>query len=112
MILNTTCSSCKEDIRVKSKASTRPDLQMERGTEFMVNCLKCGNTEKKHVNDVRAESSKLAVLIGFVVGVIVTIILFTMFGAIGTVSGIIPLLFWQQQTNASKAFNSYMVRRK
>lgn len=112
MVLYTNCKSCKATITIKSNASTRPDLQMEKGTEFNVNCSECGSIEKKHVNDVRAEEGKQIVFIGVVLGVIVTIVLWRLFGAIGAVSMVIPILFWKQQINATKIFNSYMVRRK
>jgi len=55
MKLVTRCKSCNKDIRIKSGASTRPDLQMEKGDEFNVNCQNCGKILKKHVNDVKAE---------------------------------------------------------
>ncbi len=112
MKLVTHCNSCKKNIKIKSSASTRPDLQMEKGTEFNVNCQNCGKIEKKHVNDVKAESSKILILIGVVIGIVVTVVLWSYYGAIGTVSIIIPVLFWQQQMNSTKAFNSYFVRRK
>lgn len=106
------CKSCKKDIKIKSNASTRPDLQMEKGDEFIVNCSKCGKTERKHVNDVRAEPNNTVLLVGAIIGVLVTVFLWMFYGAIGTVSIIIPILFWQQQTIATKSFNSYMIRRK
>ncbi len=112
MTLYTNCTSCKADIRIKSNAFTRPDLQMEKGTEFNVNCSECETIQKKHVNDVRAEEGKLMLLIGIVLGIIVTIVLCSLYGAIGTASIVIPILFWQQQIKATKTFNSYMVKRK
>lgn len=112
MKLITRCNSCKKDIIIKSNAATRPDLQMEKGDEFNVNCLSCGKLEKKHVNDIRAEASKNIMLIGVSIGIIATIILWTVFGAIGTLGIAIPLLLWYQQMEATKAFNSYMIRRK
>ncbi len=112
MNLTTQCKSCKKDIRIKSNALTRADLQMEKGDEFNVECINCGERETKHVNDVKAEPSQSIILIGVGIGVIVTFILLIYFGAIGTVSVIIPILFWRQQMNACKSFNSYMVRRK
>lgn len=112
MKLITQCSACKKDVRIKSSASTRPDLQMEKGDEFMINCQNCGNLEKKHVNVVRAEPNNVIILIGVGIGVLSAFILWNIFGAIGTVSVLIPVLFWYQQMNATKAFNSYMIRRK
>ena len=112
MKLYTNCKSCKEDIKIKSSASTRPDLQMEKGNEFNVNCQSCGKMEKKHVNDIKAEPNKMVLLIGVGIGILATIFLWDFYGAIGTVSIIIPVLFWQQQMNATRGFNSYLIRRK
>lgn len=112
MNLYTHCKSCKRDIKIKSSASTRPDLQMEKGDEFIVNCQNCGKMEKKHVNDIKAEPSNTIIFIGVGVGILSTIFLWIYFGAIGIVSMMIPVLFWQQQTSATKSFNSYLIRRK
>ena len=112
MNLYTNCKSCKKDIKIKSSASTRPELQMEKGDEFNVNCQNCGKMEKKHVNDIKAEPNKMILLFGIGVGILATIFLWTFYGAIGTVSIIIPVLFWQQQMNSTKGFNSYLIRRK
>lgn len=112
MKLSTYCKSCKKDIRIKSNASTRPELQMEKGTEFNVNCQNCGKVEKKHVNDIKAEPNNILILIGAGIGIIATIILWNFYGAIGTISITIPVFLWRQQMIATKVFNSYMVRRK
>ncbi|WP_425077850.1 hypothetical protein [Psychroserpens sp. S379A] len=112
MNLYTRCNSCKKDIRIKSSAPTRPELQMEKGEEFQVNCQNCGKIEKKHINDIKAEPNNKIILVGIGIGVLVTIILWNYFGAIGTVSVAIPILLWQQQMSATKTFNSYMIRRK
>ena len=58
MQLYTHCNSCKSTIKIASKAATRPDLQMEKGDEFTVNCQNCGAMQKKHVNDIKAEPNK------------------------------------------------------
>ena len=112
MKLVTRCKSCKKDIIIKSNAATRPDLQMQKGDEFKVNCLSCGNIETKHVNDVKAEANNIIILIGVALGIIASITLWVLYGAIGTVGLAIPLLFWYQQMDAKKAFNSYMIKRK
>lgn len=105
------CKSCKKDIKIKSSALTRPELQMEKGDEFNVNCKNCGVIEKKHINDIVAEPNKIILLLGILLGVLMTIFLWIYFGAIGTVSIAIPLLFWQQQNNETKGFNSYTIKR-
>jgi hypothetical protein len=85
---------------------------MEKGTEFEVNCKQCGTSEKKHVNDFKAESSKSIIIFGVVIGIFATAVLFYFYGAIATLTFAIPLIFWQQQLKATKAFNSYLVRRR
>lgn len=112
MKLYTNCKSCKTEITIKSNASTRPDLQMEKGDEFNVNCLNCGKLEKKHVNDIKAQPNKLILLIGLLLGIFATLFLWIIYGAIGVLSIIIPLIFLQQQMSATKGFNSYMIRRE
>lgn len=108
----TYCTSCKKEIKIKTNASTRPDLQMEKGSEFIVNCQNCGKKEKKHVNDIKADVNNKIIVIGVIVGVIISTVLFFYFGLIGALGFTIPLIFWQQQMAAKKAFNSYMIRRK
>lgn len=112
MNLYVTPSTCKESVKIKSSASTRADLQMEKGDEFPINCPKSGKMVKVHVNDVRAEINKTIIFIGLAIGIVATVVLWTIYGAIGTISGVIPVLFWQQEMSAVKSFNSFMIRRK
>ncbi|MEH6537395.1 MAG: hypothetical protein V7719_13435 [Psychroserpens sp.] len=112
MLRYTYCTSCKKDFIIKSQATTRPDLQMEKGDEFVLNCKNCGKTEKKHINDVKAEIDNRLLIASLALGVIATVVLWIYFGAIGTASAIIPLLIWQQQMSSVKTFNSYMIKRK
>lgn len=114
MKLTTRCSSCKKDIKIKYSASTRPDLQMERGDEFIVNCQNCGKIEKKHVNDVRAEINNIVILSGIGLAIIAKLGIWMVSGRIGYAAiGLgIPILLWYQQMDATKGFNSYRIRRK
>jgi hypothetical protein len=112
MNLYTICNSCKESIKIKSGAAARPDLQMEKGDEFNINCQKCGKIDKVHVNDVKAEPNKQVLIIGLVTGIFFSAFLWFFYGAIAAICIAIPYLFWQQQMNAIKSFNSYMIRRK
>ena len=112
MKLYARCKSCKNELKIKSNAQTRPDLQMEKGEELKLNCLNCGKVDKVHINDIRAEQNKRIILIGLIFGIIATIVLWYYFGAIGTVSAIIPVLFWQTEMKSVKAFNSYLIKRK
>lgn len=112
MKLVTRCKSCNKDIIIKFNAATRPDLQMQKGDEFQVNCLNCGNRETKHVNDIKAEANNVIILIGVAIGIIASAVLWVLYGALGTLGLAIPVLFWYQQMDATKGFNSYMIKRK
>ena len=112
MNLITYCKSCKKDIKIKSNASTRPDLQMEKGDEFKVSCKSCGKTAIRHVNEIKAEPDNILILSGVAIGVFATIILWQLYGAIGVISIAIPILIWKQQINATRVFNAYSIRKK
>ncbi|MGJ8744658.1 hypothetical protein [Polaribacter sp.] len=112
MNLYTVCRSCKESNNLKFEAITRPDLQMQIGSEFDFKCAKCGNSEKVHINDVSAEPNKKIMRIGLIIGIVLAIFLFYFYGAIAMVSIIIPFLFWQVEIQSIRSFNGYMIRRK
>ncbi len=54
MKLLTKCTSCRQQIKVKSIASTRPELASEKGDEFNIICTHCASNIKVHANDVEA----------------------------------------------------------
>ncbi len=112
MDLYTNCTSCKKEIKVKSNAKTRAELQMEVGDEISLNCQNCGNFIKRHVNKVRAKSSNTIMLLGVGLGVVFTVVLWYFYGAIGTASIGIPIIIWQLQEQVIRGFNSYMIKRK
>ena len=112
MQLITHCDGCKEIIPVKSNASTRPDLEMEKGEVFVVNCQKCGKMNSRHVNDIYARINKWLMLGIVGVSLVVTLVLWSMIGLISTITAVIPALAYGQQNQAVSGFNRYKVRRK
>jgi DNA-directed RNA polymerase subunit RPC12/RpoP len=112
MLLYTACQSCKEEVPIRSSASTRPDLEMDKGETFEINCQKCGSRHNVHVDDVRAKQNKAIIIAGVGIGLLTTVFLWDFFGAISTISLTIPILIWQQQMNAAHTFNSYRSYRK
>lgn len=78
MTLVTACTSCKEEIKIKSNALTRPDLAMEKGDEFGINCPHCGKYQKKHVNDISARQNNFIIIGGIGLGIIVTLIMWNL----------------------------------
>ncbi|MEL7123994.1 MAG: hypothetical protein AAFO07_31440 [Bacteroidota bacterium] len=111
MKLYTPCKSCGHEISIKSFAATRSDLEKDKGEILQLNCPECGTNQERHVNDVKAKASKYILIGAIIISVLVTAILWTILGAIGTVSGTIPVLAWVQERKAVKAFNSYKVRK-
>jgi len=91
--------------------STRPELRQQKGDEFNVNCPDCGTNTKKHVNDVTAYPSYTIALGGILLSFIVTAVLWGFVGLVGTITFLIPIIIYKQQSNSVHAFNSYLVRR-
>ncbi len=109
MKLITQCNYCSSEIKVKSYAPTRPDLEMHKGEKFKVTCSQCGRPQEKQANDVRAIASNIILIGGVVISIVVTVLLWKMLGAIGTVSIIIPILIYNSELRAVALFNSYRV---
>lgn len=106
MKLFTYCNSCNEEVPIKSYASTKPELAMEKGEHFSVNCKFCGISMRKKINEVRAKPNKLILVVGLILSVMVTIALWNV-SLVGTISFGIPILIWQQQAKSVHAFNAY-----
>lgn len=85
---------------------------MQEGDEIKVQCKKCGRADKKHINKVDAIIDLRLILVGIILGLITTIILWNLYGAIGAVSLAIPFLMWIQESNSKSSFNKYTIRRK
>lgn len=111
MQLISNCDYCKEEIRIKSYASSRPALEMDKGERFEVRCEKCRKRQEKHVNDVRAKPSRLFITGGLIIGIVFTLVLWMFFGGIAVLSFAIPGLIWQQESKSVHGFNSYRTRR-
>jgi hypothetical protein len=112
MRLTYRCSSCKRENYLKENAETRPDLQLQiGGNEVRVNCKFCGKIDKKHINRITAKSDKRVLIIGFFVGVIVSIGLIYLFGFIASLAFSIPIMVWRYESDVAHKFNSYAIRR-
>lgn len=111
MIKYTKCPSCDKEQLVKAEASTRGDLQMKLGNEVRTNCNNCGKNYSSHINDITAKIDNRIIVGGAILSVIVTGFLWYYFGAIGTISIIIPGLFWKQQESGVRSFNRYKIKR-
>ncbi len=76
MKLYTNCKKCKKEIRFSTWEPDRTRLAMTQGKKLELKCKKCGQTQKYHVNELIAEESKIALIIGlliFLVGTPLTV---------------------------------------
>lgn len=83
---------------------------MKRGNMIRVQCPHCAADQERHVNQIHAEKSLFVTLIGIALGVCVTILLWEYYGAISSISFLIPLIVYQQQSSRQASFNSYTVK--
>ncbi|WKB82883.1 hypothetical protein [Cellulophaga omnivescoria] len=106
------CPSCKATNYYTPVIATRGDLHMKIGDSFDANCSSCNSKEKVHINKITAVQDKKLIVIGAVIGLVTAIILWSIFGAIGTVAVGIPIIFMTVESSATNAFNKYMIRRR
>ena len=111
MIKYTKCPGCKSEQVLKASANTRGDLQMKFGNEVKQNCSNCGKMYNAHLNEVKAKVDKRIIIAGVIVSVIATAFLWFMFGAVGVVSGVIPIIFWKQQESQVSSFNRFKIKK-
>lgn len=111
MPLKAYCPGCKEATSVRSNASTRVELEQEKGEILSLNCQHCGKNFPLHVNDVFAKPNSIILIGGFVLGVLLTAILWSYYGLVAGASLVIPILVYQQQNQVTSAFNKHRIRR-
>ncbi len=107
MKLLSKCIGCNENIKIKSFATNRPDLERDLGEKITVSCKKCHRKQTVHPNEVRAVENPFMTLFGLAMGILITVLLWGMLGAIGTISMGIPAMIFASETKAVKTFNSY-----
>jgi len=107
MKLITICNHCSHEIKVKSYAPTRPDLERLKGEKFKVTCKECLRTQQKAANDVYAVPSNIILIGGVIIGIVVTVLLWKMLGAVGVFSFLIPVFIHKSESNSVYLFNSY-----
>lgn len=95
MRLTTTCSGCREQIRVPAlMIDNRIELAKKKGMEFELRCEKCGQQNKVHVDDIKAVEGLTTKLVG-IVSIFLAIVLtrvFWKYGFIASASFAIPIL--------------------
>lgn len=107
MPLRSYCQYCQKEMPIRSTASTRVDLEQEKGLEFTVNCPECGNNNQVHVNRVFSKPNVTIILGGVVLGVALTAGLMYFFGYLALVTFAIPLLIVNAQRQTASSFNMH-----
>lgn len=111
MRLSYYCNSCKTKNYVKTKAKNRFELQTELGDEVNNRCNHCGTIEKKHINRLFAEPSKLLGILCLGLMVLLTGTIF-MFGFIAALSFTLPIWIYFDAHKKASDFNKVMITRK
>ena len=111
MHLTTICKNCHEETSVKSHATDRRDLIRDMGETFNLQCNGCNKNFNVHVNDVRAQTSRIIMISALVLGAILTIVLIMVLGFIGAFTLSIPAMIWAQQNKSVRDFNVFMIPR-
>jgi len=67
MIISSKCKNCKEQIPYKTNTSDKVEFAMENGKFVELQCEKCGDKGKYHIDSFYAKPSKLALIISTII---------------------------------------------
>ena len=107
MVLCHICSRCTKTIRLKSNASTRPDLIMERGEVFEVRCSRCEERHEIESNDVFADPDYKIMLFSLVISGLIIWTFWKEVRAVSLAALIVPSFIFGHELNAVHRFNCY-----
>lgn len=100
-----TCKNCRKEFRIKSDAPSRHELEDELGRYFYSTCSHCHIDQEYHVNEVKAEESKISI-VSYIVAAVLTAGLITFgmlsFGVIGIAIVVIPILIYVRLKQGSE----------
>lgn len=105
MKLFTYCQECEKEILVKSNAKTRSDLKQELGETILLTCSNCGKDTSRHVNDIEATVSTKPIVVGVVLGIILTGLLGSIIGGVSIICMGVAIIIWRKQENAVTHFD-------
>ncbi len=75
MRLIVNCKHCRKEIRVRKSATDRGALAREEGDQIVLDCGTCSRKDSYHVNEVRAQESKIIAVVALLVFVFGTAII-------------------------------------
>lgn len=67
MRLYTNCVNCKTEINFRTTACDRFMLAKNQGERIKLDCTACGKTKEYHVNDLKAEESRIGGIISLII---------------------------------------------
>jgi len=76
MRLYTNCHKCKKEIKFSSWVSDRIELSKSKGNKIELTCKNCGQKDLYHVNRIIASESKIAKIIGLIIFLVGTPLMF------------------------------------
>lgn len=125
MKLYTNCHNCKKEIRFSTWSSDRVELSKSKGNRIELTCKKCGQKDFYHVNRIKATESKIAQIIGLIIFLVGTPIVFFwiwdyifQFVYIYVVAGLVGLIgvpfmiysvIEKEQSRKVRQFNRYKI---
>jgi Flp pilus assembly protein TadB len=124
MRLYTVCPDCGDQTHFNSYYPTRGDLSKAKGSDFKIRCNSCNNRVDVHVNDLKAQKSKVAQLTALAIFLVGTPIIIwflkdfygsALFWLICAGVILIPVIVFglitKQERNRVSSFNRHKVKR-
>ena len=135
MKLESKCKHCGKYIEFYENVSDRVELSLEKGDNIELSCKICSTKNHYHLNNVKAKKNRLISIIGFLIFIIGTILIYHFIGefyfehkeqfesknnysSFGRILGAfaIPFVIFQLIENIQmrkvKRFNSYFIKEK
>jgi hypothetical protein len=125
MRLYTNCHNCKKEIRFSSWESDRVELSKSKGDKIELTCKNCVQKDLYHINRIKATESKVAQIIGLIIFLVGTPLVFIwiwdyifQFAYIYVIAGLVgmigvPFMIYsvieREQRKKVRQFNNYKI---
>jgi len=126
MTLTVSCKSCRQVIRFSEWVSDRLQLARKKGENIEIKCKTCGQTNKYHVDDIKADNNKALTIFNSVIFLLGTpLLVYIIWRNIGQANypyavagllggGLIPIYIYitisKSQRDRQNMFNRHRVR--
>ncbi|MFD1293836.1 hypothetical protein ACFQ5N_08320 [Lutibacter holmesii] len=99
MKLESKCKNCGKYIEFTENVSDRAELSLEKGENIELFCKECSTKSCHHPNDINAKKNRVISIIGFLIFVIGTILIYHFIGEF--------YLEYKEQFESKKNFSSF-----